>query len=115
MLGPVKTALGGVLTLMGVVICVRWYIYWDSNYRGRLLMDGPYARVRHPFYSGFLLLAIRLFLLVTIMETMMLSIMSFAVIAVYIPREEDALIKQYGNAYREYVERVKWRLIPGIY
>lgn len=56
MLGPVKTALGGVLTLMGVVICVRWYIYWDSNYRGSLLTDGPYARVRHPFYSGFLLL-----------------------------------------------------------
>lgn len=49
------------------------------------------------------------------METMMLSIMSLAVMSVYIPREEDAPIKQYGKAYREYVERVKWRLIPGIY
>jgi len=36
-------------------------------------------------------------------------------ILVFIPREEEFLLQQYGKDYREYMERVRRRIIPGIY
>ncbi len=48
-------------------------------------------------------------------ETIGLALISWAVIISQIKSEEEALIKQYGNKYKEYQERVRWRLIPGVY
>jgi protein-S-isoprenylcysteine O-methyltransferase Ste14 len=33
----------------------------------------------------------------------------------FIPREEEFLLEQYGEDYREYMKKVRWRIIPGIY
>ena len=106
---------GGPLTLLGAYLCLRWWIFWRRNYAGKLLTHGPYSRVRHPFYSAFLLLAVGLAILFTIMETVMLATLSIVVILFYVKREEAALLAQYGKAYREYMRKVPWRLIPGIY
>jgi protein-S-isoprenylcysteine O-methyltransferase Ste14 len=110
-----STAAGFALTLIGAYICLRWYSFWKRNYRGALITHGPYGRVRHPFYSGFLAFALGLVLLYPVLETVMLAILSVAVILVFIPREEEFLLDHYGNDYREYMERVRWRIIPGIY
>jgi len=108
-------AVGGAMTVLGGMICVRWYLFWQREFRGGLLTGGPYSRVRHPFYSGFLLLAIGLAILFPILETMMLLAISVAVILYYVPKEEEMLIERYGKEYRAYMERVHWRLIPGVY
>jgi protein-S-isoprenylcysteine O-methyltransferase Ste14 len=34
---------------------------------------------------------------------------------VYVRKEEEFLVKEYGKAYREYMERVPWKLIPRVY
>jgi protein-S-isoprenylcysteine O-methyltransferase Ste14 len=111
----VSTAAGLALTLLGAYVCLRWYSFWKGNYRGGLLTHGPYERVRHPFYSGFLSFALGLVLLFPILETMMLATFSLAGIFVFIPREEEFLVGQFGRDYRQYMEKVRWRLIPGIY
>ncbi len=107
--------LGGVLAAVGAVICLYWYVYWQRNFEGQLLTEGPYAVVRHPFYTGFILLALGLAIVIPIFETRMLAVMTLAVMTVFVPREEEQLIKQYKKKYRDYMEKVKWRLIPLVY
>lgn len=118
MLSPLVYAslcVGGILTVLGAFICLRWYAFWRRNYRGELLTDGPYSRVRHPFYSGFLSLAVGFAVLVPVRETVMLAVFAIAGILFYIPREEEFLLDRYGGAYRDYMRRLPWRLIPRVY
>lgn len=99
----------------GAFICIKWYAFWRRNYRGELLSDGPYSRVRHPFYSGFLALAIGLAVLIPLLETVMLAFVSIGCILFYIRREEEFLLDRYGKAYRDYMQHVRWKLIPKVY
>lgn len=107
--------IGGPLTVLGAYLCLSWWIFWRRNYRGKLLTHGPYARVRHPFYSAFLILAVGLAVLFPVLETVMLAVISVAIIILYVEREEGTLTARYGQAYREYMRRVPWKLIPRIY
>lgn len=111
----VSLAVGGSLTGLGAYLCLRWWVFWKRSYKGELLTYGPYGRVRHPFYFAFLLLAVGLAVLFPVLETVMLAVISVAVILFYVEREEEALIARYGKTYREYMRRVRWKLVPGIY
>jgi protein-S-isoprenylcysteine O-methyltransferase Ste14 len=109
------TIVGAALILFGIYYIVFWWSYWKTNYKGKLVTGGPYAIVRHPYYFGFLLLTTGLVVILPQVETIGLALISWAVIISQIKSEEEALIKQYGNKYKEYQERVRWRLIPGVY
>ena len=111
----VQLVVGTVLSGLGAYLCLRWYTFWKGNFKGRLLTSGPYARVRHPFYSGFLILVVGLAVLIPSFETLTLPVISFPVIFYYVKREEDWLVSKYGRAYLQYMERVPWRLFPGVY
>ena len=113
---PLATnAAGGLLSVMGAVVCVYWYVFWGRNYEGDLITYGPYAYVRHPFYSGFLSLALGLAVALPIFETRLLLVFTLAVIVVYVPKEEEALVRRYKKRYLDYMEKVRYRLIPGVY
>jgi len=109
------TLIGAALALLGIYYIIFWWSYWRVNYKGKLLTGGPYSIVRHPYYFGFLMLATGLVIIVPQVETAGLAFISWAIILSQIKTEEEALIKQYGNKYREYQERVRYRLIPGVY
>jgi len=106
---------GGVLTIVGVYLCMSWYSFWKGNYKGRLLTDGPYSRVRHPLYLGFVVLTVGLAILIPIVETATLALFSTGVVLLYIRKEEGFLLRRYGKAYRDYMRRVPWRIIPGVH
>jgi protein-S-isoprenylcysteine O-methyltransferase Ste14 len=111
----VTMPVGGVLALVGAYVCVKWYTYWKRSYKGKLLTDGLFSRVRHPLYSGFLALVYGVLLMAPMRDTIMLAGISTSVVYVYVRKEEEFLLKRYGRAYREYMERVPWRLIPRVY
>jgi protein-S-isoprenylcysteine O-methyltransferase Ste14 len=106
---------GIILISGGGYLCLKWYVFWKLNYRGQLITDGPYKWVRHPFYTGYLALTTGLALLIPIIETVMLVVFSVGVILYYIPREEEFLLRRYGEAYRDYQRLVPWRIIPIIF
>jgi protein-S-isoprenylcysteine O-methyltransferase Ste14 len=110
-----SAVVGGALTLVGAGVCFRWYVFWRRHYRGDLLTEGPYAHVRHPFYTGFLALALGLTILIPIWETLLLAVFSVTGIVFFIEREEEYLLSHYGKSYRNYAKRVPWKLIPRIY
>ena len=108
-------AVGGLFTLLGAATCLYWYVYWERNFQGELLTEGLYAVVRHPFYSGFISLALGLTIVFPIYETRLLAVLTLAVMVTFVPREEEQLIKQYKDEYRRYMKKVKWKLVPFLY
>lgn len=75
--------------------------------------NGLYGFVRHPLYFGWLL-----FVFGTphmTMTRLVFALISSGYLAIAIPFEERSLIRTFGQAYREYQHRVRWRMIPGVY
>ena len=75
--------------------------------------SGPYGWVRHPIYSGW-------FLLVFAVSPMTMTRLTFAVVScayllIAIPLEERSMRASTPGAYERYMQRVKWRLCPGVY
>lgn len=78
-----------------------------------LVTTGIYGLVRHPLYFGWALLV---FGAPTMTATRaVFAIVSTAYLAVAIPWEERSLVNTFGDEYRNYQKRVRWRMIPGLY
>ena len=80
----------------------------------KVIDTGLYGVVRHPMYAVTVLLFLS-------MPLVLGSPLSFAVMLGYPPiiakriRNEEALLEQGLAGYREYKQRVKYRLVPGIW
>lgn len=86
-----------------------WRLGIDRERPGALVTGGIFARSRNPVYLGLLLLALGSFLVLGRLILLLLA----AVFALYfrqlVAREERFLLGHYGDAYREYTERVaRW-------
>ena len=82
---------------------------------GQTVVDtGLYGVVRHPMYAASVLLFLS-------MPLILGSIFSFLVMLLYLPliarriRGEEKLLRRGLEGYAEYMERVKYRLIPSIW
>lgn len=83
--------------------------------RGHVVCDaGPYGIVRHPGYSGSILPPFAMVLALGSVWTL-IPAASAVVIAVVRTALEDRTLQKELPGYREYAERVRYRLIPGIY
>ncbi|KAF8074177.1 hypothetical protein FPV67DRAFT_791555 [Lyophyllum atratum] len=100
----------------------------------RLVIDGPYAIIRHPSYTGLILTIVGYYcnhasgswlkecgLLETIPGRLMLCVWSTIAAAVVaslllrVPREDQILRMKFGEEWEMWAERVPYRLVPGIY
>ncbi len=83
--------------------------------RGHRLVDaGLYARVRHPFYTGLGLFMIGLALWLESYAAVLAMVLVFLALLPRITIEEATLRKSLPG-YAEYMERVRYRLLPGIW
>ena len=74
---------------------------------------GPYHVVRHPIYFGWLLIVFGVPEMTwTRFE---FALVSSAYLVLAIPIEERSLVDAYGDTYRAYQRRVRWRLVPWIW
>jgi protein-S-isoprenylcysteine O-methyltransferase Ste14 len=80
----------------------------------QVVSTGPYAYVRHPMYSGMLFFYIGSPLLLGSWYGLVAAFVSIGILAVRAVLEERTLILELFG-YREYAERVRYRLIPGIW
>ena len=74
--------------------------------------DGPYGWVRHPIYLGWILVVFGVGTMT--MTRLVFATVSSAYLLVAIPFEERTLRAQ-SPSYNDYMRRVPWKLIPGIY
>ena len=83
--------------------------------RGHIVIDtGPYARIRHPGYTGATLLATGTALALGSWWALLPAALTVAVLVYRTLREEETLKAELAG-YAEYTERVKWRWVPGVW
>jgi protein-S-isoprenylcysteine O-methyltransferase Ste14 len=83
--------------------------------RGHRLVDrGPYAVVRHPGYAGMAMLAIGGALLLGSLVALAPALV-FTALVLRRVGFEDAFLRANLEGYREYAERVRFRLFPGVW
>lgn len=83
--------------------------------KGQKVVDtGLYGVVRHPMYTSTVLLFLS-------MPLVLGSVLSFVVMLIYLPlivkriRNEEKVLEEGLEGYREYEKRVRWRLFPGLW
>jgi protein-S-isoprenylcysteine O-methyltransferase Ste14 len=73
-----------------------------------LVVGGPFRFTRHPMYLGMTAALVGLWLLLgTIAPLLVVPPFAAVLGAVFIPVEERAMLKQFGEAYRAYRRRVR--------
>jgi protein-S-isoprenylcysteine O-methyltransferase Ste14 len=83
--------------------------------RGHVVCDtGPYRIVRHPGYAGGVLSPFAMALALGSVWTLIPATAALAIAVVRTALEDRTLQKELPR-YREYTDRVRYRLIPGIY
>jgi len=79
-----------------------------------VISTGPYAVVRHPMYSGALLLVLGFPLALGSWVGLVPMVPSLAALVWRIIDEERFLCRNLGG-YADYMDTVRWRLVPGVW
>jgi protein-S-isoprenylcysteine O-methyltransferase len=79
----------------------------------QLITTGPYQWIRHPAYTGMILIYLGLALsLGTWLGSIFTLVLMLAATAYRIHVEEQVLLENFGQVYRDYMQHT-WRLLPG--
>ena len=115
-LGLSLSIVGNMIWLWGHRTLGRNYSQELVIYQGHQLVErGPFRFVRHPMYTGLILVYLGIGWAVQSWAAVLFTLLPTAIFGAYrIPIEERALISEFGEQYVSYARRVK-RLIPFIY
>ncbi len=88
------------------VLASAWKVLYAAQRAGRLACTGPYARIRHPQYVGFVLIMVG-FLVQwpTLVTLTMFPILVYMYVRLA-KREEREALAEFGEAYRTYMRDV---------
>ena len=80
----------------------------------KVITTGPYALVRHPMYLGSIIMYIATPLALGSWVAVIPALLYIPVLALRIRDEEETLAREL-EGYREYMQKTKYHLIPGIW
>jgi protein-S-isoprenylcysteine O-methyltransferase Ste14 len=87
---------------------------YEIKMESKLVTKGIYKFMRHPLYTGTILLLSGYFLYVPTLSVLIFLILTFVYIEIGSRLEEKKLLIEFGNDYTEYCKNVK-RYFPFIY
>jgi protein-S-isoprenylcysteine O-methyltransferase Ste14 len=120
---PIQTGLGlltglaawTLFRLTHVALGRFWSVSLDIRAEHRLVTEGIYAKLRHPMYSAFWLMALAQALLLPNWFAGCAGLLGFGFLFfARIGPEEKMMEDRFGLAYKAYCERT-FRIIPGIW
>lgn len=108
-----------MLTTFGVIIVqvsfrsysLKAFLGLAAEPASALKTDGVLNYIRHPLYTGTILITLGFFLFIPNLPTLISCLCVFSYLPIGIWLEEQKLLQQFGEAYREYQKRVP-ALIP---
>ncbi len=121
--GLIDQVLGLGLIVAGLLLRAWTRPVLGRHYQGhlqvrrgqRLVRQGPYRFVRHPGYTGFILMALGLALgFSSVIALAAIPLLLLPGLAQRIWTEESLLLAAFGGEYREY-QRMTKRLVPGLW
>ncbi len=112
---------GEVVAFIGLVIAVGARCYLGRNWSGtvtfkeghELIERGPYRFVRHPIYTGMLLMILGTALVLGLISSFAALFIFFAGTWLKLRREEALMLKHFPDTYPGYMTRTK-AIIPFI-
>lgn len=94
-----------------ILLSASWRVLYQAQRTGKLADSGPYARIRHPQYVGFVLIMLGFLVqwptILTVAMFPLLLVMYWR-LALHEERDVEAV---FGDVYRRYVDRVP-RFVP---
>jgi protein-S-isoprenylcysteine O-methyltransferase Ste14 len=87
------------------LLAVSWKVLYEAQRTRRLASSGPYARVRHPQYIGFVLIMTGFLVQWPTLVTLAMYPVLVFMYARLAKREEAEMLEHFGEAYRAYRER----------
>ena len=78
-----------------------------------LQITGPYRWVRHPVYFGWVLAAFGAAHMTG--DRLAFAVITTIYLVLAVPWEERSLLQSFGEDYRRYQQRVRWRIVPYVY
>jgi protein-S-isoprenylcysteine O-methyltransferase Ste14 len=107
--------LGGIILVGAIALLLRAHLdlgrNWSATVRIRegstLVTNGVYGVIRHPIYTAHWMIVIAQALLVRHWIFGLAGVPVFALVFFYrLPREEEMMLKIYGDEYADYMRRV---------
>jgi len=93
----------------------NWHVSLELKKNHILITNGVYKTIRHPMYSSFALWSIaQCLLLQNFIAGFSTLIIDGIMYFIRVPKEEQMMLDQFGDEYREYMKRT-WRLFPKIF
>lgn len=90
-----------------------WSVAIEFREEHKLITSGPYKWIRHPMYTAHLMYFLSWALVTSNVLILINYVLTVAIIARRIPREEKALIEKFGQEYISYMRKTG-QLIPRI-
>ena len=117
---PLVGIVADAVTVTGLLIALwaRWMLgaNWSANVvfkeRHELIEGGPYRFVRHPIYSGVLLMLLGTMLMWGRLTGVIALVVVIAGLSVKASLEERLLLKHFPESYARYRRRVRAAVIP---
>jgi len=85
----------------------EWRIGIDNENKVNLITKGMFGISRNPIFLGVIIVFIGLFLIIPNAVTVVILVSGVIVIQVQVRLEEEFLLNQLGNEYKEYMSKVK--------
>jgi protein-S-isoprenylcysteine O-methyltransferase len=112
-------AVAAILCICGLAICLWARAVLGRNWSGtvtlkenhELIVRGPYRFVRHPIYTGILLMLIGTWLELGHLAGIIGVLLVIVSLSIKLLDEEAVMLKQFPDQYPDYQKRVK-RIIP---
>lgn len=120
---PWAVAIGAILICAAMWVFRRthkqlgrnWSITLEIRQKHELICAGPYAFVRHPMYTSFLLMGLAQAFLLSNWVAGLAGVVGFAVLFfLRVDKEERMMLEVFGPQYRAYMDKTK-RIIPYLY
>lgn len=103
--GPFHILSTGFIVAGFWLLAKAWPVLYEAQRERRLAVTGPYARIRHPQYVGFVLIMFGFLLQWPTLITLAMFPVLLIVYARLAKREELDSLGAFGQAYRDYMAR----------
>ena len=110
---PVAWLIGGVMFALGLYVWLlskREFDRAGQNLHSQtgvtLITSGIYASIRHPHYLALMLICVSIALRLKSLLSLLIALVNVVMGYWFALAEENELIRQFGNGYREYKARV---------